>query len=126
MKAAEYKATRSLAAARLLLENGYPDEASSRANYAMFDAARATLMAVSAPVEAEIARTHSGLRSAFARHVVRPGFVPRETARTFAQAQQLRLIADYKGEPVQLVDAAKAIEWAGAFIEALAKVVDSA
>jgi hypothetical protein len=35
-----------LAAARLLLDNGYPDEASSRAYYAMFDAARAAEEAV--------------------------------------------------------------------------------
>ena len=128
MKASEYwlKATRSLAAARLLLENGYADEASSRAYYAMFDAARATLIAVNAPVEAEVARTHSGLRSAFARHVVKPGIVSRERARTFAQAQHLRLIADYKGDPVHSADASKAVEWAAAFIEALAKVVNSA
>jgi uncharacterized protein (UPF0332 family) len=40
------KAARSLAAARLLLDNGYPDEASSRAYYAMLDAARAAEEAV--------------------------------------------------------------------------------
>ena len=106
----------------MLLENGFTDEAGSRAYYAMFDAARAALIALDAPVEAEAARTHSGLRSAFARYVVKPGLVHRETGRTFAQAQHLRLIADYKGEPVGATDAARAIEWAAAFIEALRKV----
>jgi uncharacterized protein (UPF0332 family) len=61
------KAVRSLNAARLLLDNGYTDEACSRAYYAMFDAARAALLASSAPVEAEVARTHGGLLSAFSQ-----------------------------------------------------------
>jgi uncharacterized protein (UPF0332 family) len=52
------KAASSLGAARLLLGNGYTDEACSRAYYAMFDAARAGLLVVNAPVEAEVARTH--------------------------------------------------------------------
>lgn len=42
--------------------------------------------------------------------------------RTFAQAQRLRLIADYKGEPIKAADAAQAVEWAQAFIEALAAI----
>jgi uncharacterized protein (UPF0332 family) len=48
------KAHSSLGAARLLLVNGYTDEASSRAYYAMFDAARAALIASQAPIEAEV------------------------------------------------------------------------
>jgi uncharacterized protein (UPF0332 family) len=59
------KAESSLGAARLLLDNGYTDEACSRAYYAMFDAARAALLIANAPVEAEVARTHRGLMSAF-------------------------------------------------------------
>jgi uncharacterized protein (UPF0332 family) len=72
------KAVSSLGAARLLLENGYTDEACSRAYYAMFDAARAALLVVNAPVEAEVARTHKGLISAFGKHVVKPGLVSQE------------------------------------------------
>jgi uncharacterized protein (UPF0332 family) len=64
------KAARSLSAARLLLDNNYTDEACSRAYYAMFDAARAALIAAAAPVEAEVARTHRGLMSAFSQHIV--------------------------------------------------------
>jgi uncharacterized protein (UPF0332 family) len=111
-----------LAAARLLLENGYPNEASSRAYYAMFDAARAALMIANRSVEAEATRTHSGLMSAFARDVVRPGLISRDIARTFAQAQHIRLIADYRGESIDAAQAAKVVEWAAVFIEALAKV----
>jgi uncharacterized protein (UPF0332 family) len=121
-EALKRRAVRSLAAARLLFDNGFPTEASSRAYYAMFDAARAALLDVQAPVEAEAARTHKGLISGFARHVVRPGFVPSEIARTFAQAQQARLVADYKDEQVSTSDALQVIEWAEAFVEALAKL----
>ena len=116
------KARRSLAAARLLLENGFTDEACSRAYYAMFDAARAALVAANAPVEAEVARTHSGLMSAFAQYIVRPGLAPRDIAKKFAQAQRIRLIADYRGDPVDASEAAKVVEWAAKFIDALAGV----
>ena len=124
MTESEYrlKAERSLAAARLLLENGFTDAASSRAYYAMFDAARAALIATKAPVAAEVARTHGGLIAAFARYIVRPGLVPRDIARTLAQAQHLRLIADYTGEAVSASDAAMVINWAAAFIEASANI----
>jgi uncharacterized protein len=124
LKANEFrrKAIRSLAAARLLLENGYTDEASSRAYYAMFDAARAALAVAKAPVDAEVARTHGGLMSAFARYLVRPGLVSPQIGRTFAQAQHIRLVADYKGDPVSAAEAARAVEWAAAFIDALATI----
>ena len=42
------KARRSLAAAQLLVDNGFLDEACSRAYYAMFEAARAALSIVDA------------------------------------------------------------------------------
>ena len=55
------KATQAAASARLLLESGDMDGACNRAYYAMFDAARAVLLASEAPVGPEVARTHSGL-----------------------------------------------------------------
>ena len=57
------KATQAAASARLLLESGDMDGACNRAYYAMFDAARAVLLASEAPVGPEVARTHSGLIS---------------------------------------------------------------
>jgi uncharacterized protein (UPF0332 family) len=124
VKAADFmrKANSSLRAARLLLDNGFPDEASSRAYYAMFDAARAALLVVNAPIEAEIARTHRGLIAAFGLHVVKAGLVAADFGRSFAQAQQVRLIADYKGDPINLADAARMVEWAAAFVQNVAQV----
>jgi len=103
------KAESSLGAARLLLDNGYTDEACSRAYYAMFDAARAALLVANAPVEAEVARTHSGLMSAFSQHIVKPKLILQEIGRSLGQAQHVRLIADYKGDPVGAEDAARMI-----------------
>ncbi|HLH48686.1 MAG TPA: HEPN domain-containing protein [Roseiarcus sp.] len=115
------KASRSLSAARLLLENGFTDEAASRAYYAMFDAARAALIAANAPAEAESARTHSGLIAAFARFIIAPGLLEREIGRTLGQAQYVRLIADYQGDPIGAAEASRAVEWAETFIKAVAE-----
>jgi hypothetical protein len=49
------------ASAKMLLDSGDTDGACNRAYYAMFDAARAALLASKAPVTPEIAKTHSGL-----------------------------------------------------------------
>lgn len=126
MKAADFmrKAVSSLGAARLLLENGYTDEACSRAYYAMFDAARAALLVVNAPVEAEVARTHKGLISAFGKHVVKPRLVSQEVGRSLGQAQHVRLIADYNGSPVDAKDAGQIVEWAATFIQTIDKTFD--
>jgi len=113
------KAERSLGAARLLLDNGYTDEACSRAYYAMFDAARAALLIANAPVEAEVARTHRGLMAAFGLHIVKPGLISQEIGRSLSQAQHVRLIADYKGDPVEAKDATQMIAWAGTFVGAI-------
>ena len=70
------KARRAVLSAKVLLDAGDADGACNRAYYAMFDAARAALIASGAPVEAELARTHNGLISAFSLHLVKTGRVP--------------------------------------------------
>lgn len=59
------KAMRACASARVLLDLGDVDGACNRAYYAMFDAARAALLATEAPVETHLGKTHSGLIAAF-------------------------------------------------------------
>ena len=89
------KAIQAAASAKLLLDAGDADGACNRAYYAMFDAARAALLASGAPVPAEIAKTHSGLISAFSLHLVKTGRVPVEFGKSLNKAEELRLIADY-------------------------------
>ena len=112
------KASRALASAQLLLDSGDVDGACNRAYYAMFDAARAALLWVRAPVPAEVARTHSGLITAFSLHVVKPGLVAIDHGRALNKVEDLRLIADYRGDPVTVENAAWALEQAQAFLAA--------
>jgi len=113
------KAERALASAQLLLDSGDVDGACNRAYYAMFDAARAALLSTGAPVPAEVARTHSGLIAAFSLHLVKPGLVAVEHGRSLNKVEDLRLIADYRGDPVTLDNAAWALEQAKAFLGAV-------
>ena len=94
------KARRAVLSAKVLLDAGDADGACNRAYYAMFDAARAALIASGAPVVAELARTHNGLISAFSLHLVKTGRVPVELGKSLNKVEDLRLIADYKGEPL--------------------------
>lgn len=110
------KAHRALASAKLLLDSGDVDGACNRAYYAMFDAARAALLTIEAPVPAEVARTHSGLVAAFSLHFVKPGKVAIEHGRSLNKVEDLRLIADYRGDPVTLENAEWALEQANNFL----------
>ncbi len=113
------KADRALASAKLLLDSGDVDGACNRAYYAMFDAARAALLSINAPVPAEVARTHSGLIAAFSLHLVKSGRIAIEHGRSLNKVEDLRLIADYRGGPVSLENAAWALEQASSFLAAV-------
>ena len=111
------KAIQAAASAKLLLDAGDADGACNRAYYAMFDAARAALLASGAPVPAEIAKTHSGLISAFSLHLVKSGRVPVEFGKTLNKAEELRLIADYKGDPIESDAASWVVSEAHSFVQ---------
>lgn len=124
MNAAELmsKAVRATASARLLLDAGDADGACNRAYYAMFDAARSALITSGAPVEAEIAKTHSGLIAAFSLHLVKPGRVPVELGRALNRVEEIRLVADYKGDPIELERAEWAVQQAEEFVSAMRSI----
>ena len=113
------KADRALESSALLLQRGDVDGACNRAYYAMFDAARAALLAANAPVEAEASRTHSGLIAAVSLHLVKPGLVALEHGRALNKVEDLRLIADYKGDEITADRAAWALEQASKFVSAV-------
>lgn len=110
------KAVRATASAKILLDTGDVDGACDRAYYAMFNAARAALLASGAPVQADISRTHSGLIAAFSLHLVKPGQVSVDLGRALNKVEELRLIADYKGDPIDLEQAAWAVEMSRIFV----------
>lgn len=113
------KAIQAAASAKVLLDTGDADGACNRAYYAMFDASRAALLASGAPVEPEIAKTHNGLISAFSLHLVKTGRVPVELGKALNKAEELRLVADYKGDPIEKEDAAWAVDQAQVFVHAM-------
>jgi uncharacterized protein (UPF0332 family) len=121
MKAEElmHKARQAVASAQALYALPDMDGACNRAYYAMFDAARAALMRSGAPVGAEVARTHSGLITAFGLHLVKTGRVPIELGRAINRADELRLVADYTGVPVDAEQASWAVENADLFVSAI-------
>ena len=92
------------------------DGAANRAYYAMFDAARAALLASGASVESDISRTHSGLIGAFGNYLVKNGPVPKEVGRLLNRAHEIRLMADYTGDSVEPVDAMAMVEQAEIFV----------
>ncbi|QEA40768.1 HEPN domain-containing protein [Pistricoccus aurantiacus] len=121
------KASRACASANVLLELGDVDGACNRAYYAMFDAARAALLASNAPIKSDIGRTHKGLLNAFSDHLIKNGPIPREMGRLLKRAEETRLIADYRSDSVELNDAMQLVEQAETFVAAMqAKFISDA
>ena len=94
--------------------------ACNRAYYAMFDAARAALLAGKEPVKSEVIKTHSGLIAAFSLHLIKSGRIPTAYGKSLRQVDQIRLIADYSDEEPDRETAASAIEQANHFVQAVA------
>ena len=115
------KADRALASARLLLDAGDMDGACNRAYYAMFDAARAVLASEAEP---ETIKTHGGLIAAFGLKLVKPGRLPTELGRALNRAEEVRLLADYTRDSVELADARELLCQAEAFVRALQSHLD--
>ena len=114
------KARTACASARALLDRDDTDCACNRAYYAMFDAARAALLATGAEVAVNVGKTHSGVLTAFSLHLVKNGPVPREIGRLLKQAEEIRIVADYSGDSISLDDTRQLIEAAESFIAFLA------
>jgi len=109
------KAIQAAASAKLLLDAGDADGASNRAYYAMFDAARAALLASGF----DMGKTHKGVLNAFSDRLVKNGPLPKEMGRLLKQAETFRYVADYEGDPVEMSDARKMVEQAETFIAAM-------
>ncbi len=113
------KADTACSSARVLLDLGDVDGAANRAYYAMFDAARAALLASGAPVEPDIGRTHSGLIGAFGNYLVKNGPVSKDMGRLLNRAHEVRHAADYSGDSVEAADAWEMVMQAETFVAAM-------
>ena len=110
------KADRACTSARALLDLGDVDGACNRAYYAMFDAARAALLASNAPVKPDIGKTHRGLINAFGDHLIKNGPISKDMGRLLNRAEEIRLVADYRGDSVERGDAEEMVKQAETFI----------
>ena len=121
MKARELfnKAQIAASSARILLNNGDVDGACNRAYYAMFDAARAALLASGADESVINTKTHSGLITKFSLELVKSGQVSVELGKSLNKVEDLRLTADYKGNAVLQEDATWAVNQADIFVQVL-------
>lgn len=52
-------------------------------------------------------------------HLVKTGSVAVELGKAFNRTQELRTIADYKGDPIEKDDAAWAVKQAGEFVQTI-------
>lgn len=113
------KAARAVTSAKLLLNDGDVDGACNRAYYAMFDAAKAALIGQVPGIDPVVAKTHSGLISAFSLHLVKTGLLPVDLGRSLNRAHEVRQIADYTGDEVSVEQAQYVIEQAELFVETI-------
>jgi uncharacterized protein (UPF0332 family) len=103
----------ALAAARLLLANDLLPDVLNRAYYAAHHAARALLLSRGVEV-----RSHSALRAELGRHLVKPGLLPVDMARSLRVLQADREEADYgRFVSVDRALADQAVEQASAFVD---------
>ncbi|MFT3741857.1 MAG: HEPN domain-containing protein [Gammaproteobacteria bacterium] len=113
------KAVQAAASAGVLLENNDADGACNRAYYAMYDAARAALLASGF----DIGKTHKGVLNAFSDRLIKNGPIPKEMGRLLKHAETFRYLADYEGDPVEMNDAQQLVEKARFFVATLQEML---
>ncbi|RLF32848.1 MAG: HEPN domain-containing protein [Thermoplasmata archaeon] len=84
------QAVEELQAANLLFAEKYYREAISRAYYSMFHASQALLM-----IKEVYPRSHKGVIQKFGEEFVKPGLLEKKMGYILAQAETMRLKADY-------------------------------
>ena len=114
------KARQAVASAKALLDFGDPDGAANRAYYAMFDAARAALIANGVEIRTS---KHGTVINEFSRRFVKSGPLPRDVGRALNDAQVLRTRADYEGPSVTPDAARTTVAQAAEFVEAIERLL---
>jgi uncharacterized protein (UPF0332 family) len=116
------KARQSRVEARTVADVGLFEAAGRAAYLAVYHAAQAFILARTD----KVAKTHSGVRSQFARVAKDDPKIERKLASFLAQAYKLKVVADYavgSNIGVSASEAAEAIEGATNFIEAVERAL---
>lgn len=74
-------------------------------------------------ISAEACRTHNGLITLFSLHLVKPGLIAVELGRSLNRVQEIRLLADYTGDAIDLKQAADAVAQAECFVRGMQEYV---
>jgi hypothetical protein len=67
----------------------------------------------------DLGKTHAGLIAAFGLQLVKNGPITKELGRLLKRAEEIRLVADYKGDSVELEDAREMVGQAAIFVDAM-------
>ena len=113
------KASHAAKSARILLAAGEHEGACNRAYYAMFNAANAALLWSGAHVNPGETKKHNSLIAAFGKHLVLTGLLPSDLGKALNKAENVRILADYTGEDIELEKAAEIVEQAAQFVTAV-------
>ena len=118
-KSLYFKANTALKSAQILMDAKDFDGACNRAYYAMHDAAKAALYANNPTLKILSIKSHSGLINAFSQQLVKTQLVPLDFGKSFNKIEDLRLIADYRGDSLTHEQCLWAIEEASRFVSVL-------
>jgi uncharacterized protein (UPF0332 family) len=119
------RARRTLASATLLFDAGDLIGACNRAYYAMYDSARAALVACGAPDAPQLIKTHSGLITAFTLHLIKSGRITAQYGKSIRQVDQIHLLADYTDGEIEIDAAMSALRQAAEFVTAIDNYVSN-
>ena len=84
------KAEETLSAAKILIKSDFPDDAISRAYYAIFHAASAVLLA-----EGITVKSHAALKEMFGLHLVKKGKIEKKYSQILRKLKDDREDSDY-------------------------------
>lgn len=105
------KSKENLDAAQLLLDQGFPEIAASRAYYAMFYLAEALLLRKKMHFS-----SHAAIIAAFGKEFSKTGELDAKFHQNIIKAQSIRQIGDYGyNEPLPKEDVQEVIQWANEF-----------
>lgn len=117
------KALEAAGDARELLLIGRATGATSRAYYAMFNAARALLVA-RAGIDVREVKTHGGALKLFHEHIIKRGLIADELGRALRDAFAVRTNADYSPDLIDLDEAKRIVELMDELIRSASELLD--
>ena len=74
---------------------------------------------ISQALKPDIGKTHRGLINAFGDYLIKNGPISKDLGSLLNRAEEIRLVADYRGDSVERSDAEEMVRQAEAFVAAV-------